>query len=57
MLNVKKHLKFYIIFSTIVCGVDYSLTKLKSIIIDAVKANKKSIKSVGGINHGSKSSD
>jgi hypothetical protein len=40
-----------------ICGVDYFFTKWKSIIIDAVKANKKSIKSVGGINHGSKSSD
>ena len=38
MINVKKHLKFCIIFSTILCGVDYSLTKLKGIIIDAVKA-------------------
>ncbi len=38
MINVKKHLKFCTTFSTILFGVDYSLTKLKSIIIDAVKA-------------------
>jgi len=37
MINVKKHLKFCTVFSTILCGVDYSLTKLKGIIIDAVK--------------------
>ena len=55
---MKNYLKFCITFSTILDGVDYSLTKLKDIHHRGCEKQKKLYYLIlGGINHGSKSSD